>query len=115
MQRGFHFAYFSSDTDQMERFADEVIDILESADQQIEAARTRFEGIKKAELGRLIGLLDSPEAIANRYAGDLFAGASLMDEIATLETITIDDLYQVAKKFITPQGISVYQVVPQHQ
>lgn len=115
MQRGFHFAYFSSDTDQMERFADEVIDILESADQQIEAARTRFEGIKKAELGRLIGLLDSPEAIANRYAGDLFAGASLMDEIATLETITIDDLYQVAKEFITPQGILVYQVVPQHQ
>jgi len=38
-----------------------------------------------------------------------------MDEIATLETITIDDLYQVAKEFITPQGISVYQVVPQHQ
>ena len=115
MQRGFHFAYFSSDTDQMERFADEIIDILESADQQIEAARTRFEGIKKAELGRLIGLLDSPEAIANRYAGDLFAGASLMDEIQILETITIDDLYQVAKDFITPQGISVYQVVPQHQ
>ena len=115
MQRGFHFAYFSSDTDQMERFADEIIDILESADQQIEAARTRFEGIKNAELGRLIGLLDSPEAIANRYAGDLFAGASLMDEIQILETITIDDLYQVAKNFITPQGISVYQVVPQHQ
>ena len=115
MQRGFHFAYFSSDTDQMERFADEIIDILESADQQIEAARTRFEGIKNAELGRLIGLLDSPEAIANRYAGDLFAGASLMDESQILETITIDDLYQVAKDFITPQGISVYQVVPQHQ
>ncbi|WP_076461190.1 EF-P 5-aminopentanol modification-associated protein YfmH [Limosilactobacillus caccae] len=115
MQRGFHFAYFSSDTNQLERFADEVIAILESADQQIEAARTRFEGIKNAELGRLIGLLDSPEAIANRYAGDLFAGASLMDEIQLLKSITIDDLYQVANEFITSQGISVYQVVPQHQ
>lgn len=115
MQRGFHFAYFSSDTNQMERFADEVIAILESADQQIEAARTRFEGIKRAELGRLIGLLDSPEAIANRFAGDLFDNANLMDEIQMLETITIDDLYQVAKEFITPQGISVYQVLPQHR
>lgn len=115
MQRGFHFAYFSSDTNQMERFADEIIAILESADQQIEAARTRFEGIKNAELGRLIGLLDSPEAIANRYAGNLFDGANLMDEIQMLKTITIDDLYQVAKEFITSQGISVYQVVPQHQ
>lgn len=115
MQRGFHFAYFSSDTDQLERFADEIIAILESADQQIEAARTRFEGIKNAELGRLIGLLDSPEAIANRYAGKLFDGANLMDEIQALKAITIDDLYQVAKEFITSQGISVYQVVPEHQ
>ena len=115
MQRGFHFAYFSSDTDQMERFADEIVDILESADQQIEAARTRFEGIKRAELGRLIGLLDSPEAIANRYAGEFFAETNLMDEIQTLKEITIDDLYTVAKEFITSQGISVYQVIPEHQ
>lgn len=115
MQRGFHFAYFSSDTDQMERFADEIVDILESADQQIEAARTRFEGIKRAELGRLIGLLDSPEAIANRYAGELFAETNLMDEIQILKEITIEDLYTVAKEFITSQGISVYQVIPEHQ
>lgn len=115
MQRGFHFAYFSSNTDQMERFADEVVAILESADKQIDAARTRFAGIKRAELGRLIGLLDTPEAIANRYAGRLFDGANLMDEIQALKTITLDDLYQVAAEFITPQGISVYQVVPHHQ
>lgn len=115
MQRGFHFAYFSSNTDQMERFADEVVAILESADKQIDAARTRFDGIKRAELGRLIGLMDSPEAIVNRYAGRLFDSANLMDEIQLLNTITLDDLYQVAKEFITPQGISVYQVVPHHQ
>lgn len=115
MQRGFHFAYFSSNTDQMERFADEIVAILESADKQIDAARTRFDGIKRAELGRLIGLMDSPEAVANRYAGRLFDGANLMDEIQTLNTITLEDLYQVAKEFITPQGISVYQVVPHHQ
>lgn len=115
MQRGFHFAYFSSNTDQMERFADEIVAILESADQQIDAARTRFEGIKNAELGRLIGLLDSPEAIANRYAAELFDGANLMDEIRLLKEVTIDDLYTVAKQFITPQGISVYQVIPHHQ
>ncbi|WP_267200928.1 EF-P 5-aminopentanol modification-associated protein YfmH [Limosilactobacillus kribbianus] len=115
MQRGFHFAYFSSNTDQMERFADEIVAILESADKQIDAARTRFAGIKNAELGRLIGLLDSPEAIANRYADKLFDGANLMDEIRLLKEISIEDLYRVAKEFITPQGISVYQVVPHHQ
>lgn len=115
MQRSFHFAYFSSDTEQMERFADEIIAILESADQQIEAARTRFTGIKNAEIGRLIGLLDSPEAQANHYGGQLFAGATLMDEINELRKITIDDLYDVAKRFINPQGISVFQIVPEHR
>lgn len=115
MQRDFYFAYFSSDTEQMERFADEVIAILESADQQIEAARTRFVGIKNAEIGRLIGLLDSPEAQANHFGGQLFDNATLMDEIAELRTISIDDLYQVAHQFIKSEGISVFQIVPEHR
>ena len=99
----------------MERFADEIIAILESADQQIEAARTRFMGIKNAEIGRLIGLLDSPEAQANHFGGQLFANATLMDEIAELKSISIDDLYQVAHQFIKSEGISVFQIVPEHR
>ncbi|MBB1063074.1 EF-P 5-aminopentanol modification-associated protein YfmH [Limosilactobacillus fastidiosus] len=115
MQRDFYFAYFSSDTDQMERFADEVIAILESADQQIDAARTRFNEIKNAEIGRLTGLLDSPEAVANHYGGKFFDGANLMDEIRELRLINLDDLYDVAKRFIVSQGISVFQIIPQHR
>lgn len=115
MQRDFYFAYFSSDTDQMERFADEIIAILESADQQIDAARTRFDGIKNAEIGRLTGLLDSPEAVANHYAGKLFAGANLMDEIRELRSVQLADLYDVAKRFVVSQGISVFQIIPQHR
>lgn len=115
MQRDFYFAYFSSDTDQMERFSDEIIAILESADQQIDAARTRFNGIKNAEIGRLTGLLDSPETVANHYAGKLFDGANLMDEIRELRKIELTDLYDVAKRFIVSQGISVFQIIPQHR
>lgn len=114
MQRGFHFAYFSSDTDHIERFTDEIIEILESAHQQIEAAASQFDNIKRGMLGRMIGLLDSPEAIANRYAGKLFGDTNLLDEITILESIKIDDLYVIAKEFIQSQGISVYQVVPRH-
>ncbi len=115
MQRDFYFAYFSSDTDQMERFADEVIAILESADQQIDAARTRFNEIKNAEIGRLTGLLDSPEAVANHYGGSFFDGANLMDEIRELRSINLNDLYDVAKRFIVSRGISVFQIIPQHR
>lgn len=115
MARSFHFAYFSTNTDQSEKFSDEVMAILENADGEIDRAEGRFEGVKKAEIGRLIGLLDSPEAIGNRYAGELFDGANLMDEIRLMHEITLADLHQAAKDFINSQGMSVYQVVPQHQ
>jgi hypothetical protein len=58
--------------------------------------------------------LDSPEAIANRYAGKLFGATNLLDEITVLESITIEDLYVIAREFIQSQGISVYQIVPRH-
>lgn len=115
MARSFYFAYFSTNTDQLERFADEVMAILENADQELDRAADRFTGIKRAELGRLIGLLDSPEALGNRYGGDLFDHANLMDEIKTLQAIELTDLHSAAHDFINPQGMSVYQIVPHHQ
>lgn len=115
MTRSFYFAYFSTNTDQQERFADEVMAILENADQELDQAADRFVGIKRAEIGRLVGLLDSPEAIGNRYGGELFARANLMDEILTMQTIELADLHQAAHDFINSQGMSVYQIVPHHQ
>lgn len=115
MTRAFHFAYISTNTDQREKFADEIMAILDNADEEIDKAVGHFEGIKRAEIGRLISLLDSPEAIANRYAGDLFDGATLMDEIQTMQELELTDLHQAAKDFINPQGMSVYQIVSQHQ
>lgn len=112
MTRAFNFAYFSTNTDQLERFADEVMDILDNADKELEQAAERFTKVKRAEIGRLIGLLDSPEALANRYAGHLFAGANLMDEIRLLKQLELTDLRQAAHDFINPQGMSVYQVLP---
>lgn len=110
MQRGFYFAGVASDTDQQQKFADEMMEILNSADSQIEAGRSRFTAIKRAELGRLIGLLDSPEEVANRYAGRLFGGANLLDEISVLRSITIDDLADCAHSLVKPQAMTVFEI-----
>ena len=115
MTRAFHFAYISTNTNQREKFADEVMAILDNADEEIDRAADHFEGIKRAEIGRLISLLDSPEAIGNRYAGDLFAGANLMDEIRMMKELQLADLHQATKDFVNPAGMSVYQIVSQHQ
>ena len=115
MQRGFDFATISTNTEQLEEFADEVMVILENADQELEQAADRFAGVKRAEVGRLISLLDSPEAVGNRYAGRLYDDANLMDEIRLLQELELADLHQAATDFIVPQAMSVYQIVPQHQ
>ncbi|MCQ5069313.1 hypothetical protein NE681_18180, partial [Faecalibacillus intestinalis] len=64
IQRGFHLATFSTDTDQMEQFADAMIQILKEAPEQLAAVKNQFEDVKHAMLGRLINQLDSPENIA---------------------------------------------------
>ncbi|EEW53711.1 EF-P 5-aminopentanol modification-associated protein YfmH [Limosilactobacillus antri] len=115
LQRGFAFAAISTNTDRLEDFADEIMAILEKADQELNQAAERFAGIKRAELGRLISLLDSPEAVGNRYAGRLYDNANLMDEIRLLREIELADLHQAANDLLAPQAMSVYQVVPQHQ
>ena len=115
MQRGFDFATISTNTEQLEEFADEVMVILENADQELEQAADRFAGVKRAEVGRLISLLDSPEAVGNRYAGRLYDDANLMDEIRLLQELELADLHQAATDFIMHQAMSVYQIVPQHQ
>lgn len=112
MERGFHLAYITSDTDYPERFSDEIIGILENITSQIEGATTQFENVKKSMIGRLISALDSPETIANRYSGKLYDDASILDEISVLQTITIDDLYKAAEQFVNSNGISVYEITP---
>ena len=54
-------------------------------------------------------------AVANHYGGSFFDGANLMDEIRELRSINLNDLYDVAKRFIVSRGISVFQIIPQHR
>jgi len=45
IQRGFHLATFSTDTDQMEQFADAMIQILKEAPEQLAAVKNQFEDV----------------------------------------------------------------------
>ncbi|MFR0584008.1 EF-P 5-aminopentanol modification-associated protein YfmH [Limosilactobacillus mucosae] len=112
IQRGFHLATFSTDTDQMEQFSDAMIQILKEAPEQLKAVKNQFEDIKHAMLGRLINQLDSPENIAVLYGGGYFDHATLLDEIEILRGIEYDELTTAIDQFIKPERLSVYQIVP---
>lgn len=112
IQRGYHLATFSTDTDQMEKFADEMMLILKEADSQLAAVKDQFADIKNAMLGRLINQLDSPENIAVLYGGEYFDHANLWDEIEILRGIDYDELSIAIDQFIKPERLAVYQIVP---
>lgn len=111
MQRGFHFACFSTATAKENEFVDSIHHILLHANEELADSRQQFATVKRAWLGRLIGMLDSPETVAERFSGQLYDNALLTDEIACLKNIDITDLADVIKQLIEPARLTTYQVL----
>lgn len=114
MQRGFHFACFSTATEKADRFIDSVRQILLQADDELSQSSQQFETVKRAWLGRLIGMLDSPETVAERFAGKLYDNALLTDEITSLKQIQLADLQKVVDQLIKPERLTTYQILRQN-
>lgn len=112
MERGFHFATISSDTDEPERLFEEIQKILLAGIDKLENMTDEFMNTKRGALGRLIMSLNSPEAIANRYSSSLFGLINIFDEIEILRSITMEDLYAAYQQFIAPFRLTEFMIQP---
>nr|WP_082153165.1 pitrilysin family protein [Levilactobacillus koreensis] len=112
VQRGAQFAQLAGDTDDPETFISELTAILDDAPAQLAAAESQFELVKREAIGRIIGAINSVEAIANQYDGPLFAGATIFDELATLERMQFTDLIDVTQTFLTNSQRTTYTILP---
>ncbi|MBD5069693.1 MAG: insulinase family protein [Lactobacillus sp.] len=112
LERGFHFASISGDTNKPQELSNAVIEIAEHALETLEGKEVEFELAKKEMIGRNIQALNSLESIANSYEGDLFEGATLFDVVPLLEELTLRDIKEVAQQFLRSEAISVYQILP---
>lgn len=112
MERGFHFATISSDTDDPQRFIGEIEDILQSATDHLDVMKNEFIATKRGAIGRVIMSLNFPEAIANRYSSALFGNLNVFDEIDLLQSIQLDDLYQACQQFIQPHCWTNFVIEP---
>lgn len=110
LERGFHFATISSETDDPERFFSEIQALLEHAADNLQQMENEFEDTKRGALGRVIMNLNSPETIANSYSSALFGTANIFDEITILKEIQLEDLYNACRDFIGPQRITNFQI-----
>jgi len=112
LARSFHYVSFSGDTDHPDQFNDQIENILTNAQQILPTLTDQFELAKKEMMGRLVARMDSVEAIANGYEGQLFDQATVFDQETIYEQITLTDLEQVAKDLFNAKGLSTFQIMP---
>ncbi|GEK28239.1 EF-P 5-aminopentanol modification-associated protein YfmH [Furfurilactobacillus siliginis] len=112
LERSFHFLTISSDTPDPNRFSEAIITELEQSAKTLATADETFELVRREAIGHHVMMLNSVEGIANAYDGQLFDGANLLDEVAVLQAMTLQDVRDVAEQLIQSAGISVFDILP---
>lgn len=112
LERSFHFAGLSSDTQKPQEFVQAIQQVLQQATTGVGLTAARLALVKREMLGKFWQSFNSLEYIANQYAGDDFGTASLFDLPEIMAQIQLADLQQVAQQFIRPEAMSVFQINP---
>ncbi|WP_251547214.1 EF-P 5-aminopentanol modification-associated protein YfmH [Limosilactobacillus caecicola] len=113
MERGFHFATISSDTDDPARFFNAIQKIARHAKENLAKMDAEFEKTKRGAMGRLIMSLNLPEMIANRYASSLFGELNIFDELEILRLLTLGDVYDACQQLLGPHRFTNFTVQPE--
>ncbi|BBM22975.1 zinc-dependent proteinase, M16 family [Lactiplantibacillus plantarum] len=113
LQNGFNFVTFSGETDDPAQFDTAIIDVLENWRRSVVDQDDALALVKKEMIGRVVFMANSLEAVANRYDQRLFGTATIFDEPAVIDSLTLDDLTAVAEQLLQSQAISEYQIRPQ--
>lgn len=112
MDRGFHFADFSSDTDEPDRFSQAIIERLLAFADSPELTEENLALLKKKMLGKYFQSLNSLEFIANQFTQDLYEEITLFDVPTVIQSIDLADIYAAGAQFIRPESFSRFYLRP---
>ena len=101
------------DTNEPDRLADVLKEMLLSAKQGDIFTPEGLERTKKKKIGAFLRAINSPEYIANQFTRYAFNEMNLFDVVPTLESISLDDVKAVIDDFIAEERLTVCQVVPE--
>ena len=108
LDREFHFADFSGDTDQPEK----VKEILLHFEEDQELSEENLTLLKKKMLGQYFQTLNSLEYIANQFTQSLFGDQTLFDLPEIIESIQLADVLKVGCSFIKEEAFSEFYMQP---
>lgn len=112
LDREFHFADFSGDTDQPEKAAEKVKEILLHFEEDQELYEENLTLLKKKMLGQYFQTLNSLEYIANQFTQSLFGDQTLFDLPEIIESIQLADVLKVGRSFIKEEAFSEFYMQP---
>ena len=92
LDREFHFADFSGDTDEPEKAAEKVKEIILGFADDPEVSETNLDLLKKKMLGQYFQSLNSIEYIANQFTQSLFGDRTLFDLPEIIDSIQMKDV-----------------------
>lgn len=112
LDRSFHFADFSTDTNEPERFANQMINLILKSKSSPELTERNLNLAKRKMMGKHLKSLDSLEYIANQFSGAKFGDTTLFDLAEIIDSIELDDLLTVQEAFVRPEGLSRFFIYP---
>lgn len=112
LDREFHFADFSGDTDEPEKAAEKVKEIILGFADDPEVSETNLDLLKKKMLGQYFQSLNSIEYIANQFTQSLFGDRTLFDLPEIIDSIQMKDVLAAGEAFISEEAFSEYYMRP---
>ncbi len=112
LERTFHFADIGGDTKDPETFSKVIKEILLTAKMSPELNEDHLVLIKKRMIGQVLQSLNSLEYIANQYSQQSYGEATLFDLVPIIESITLNQIKQVAEEFMQESHMSVFHILP---
>lgn len=106
MDRSFHFADFSGDSEDPEGLVKEVAEILLAFKEDPELTEENLELLKKRMLGKYFQSLNSLEYIANQFNQELFGDTTLFDVPEIIASIRLTDVMTAGENFIRSEAMS---------
>lgn len=112
LDREFHFAYFSGDTDEPEKAAKKVKEIILGFADDPEVSEMNLDLLKKKMLGQYFQSLNSIEYIANQFTQSLFGDRTLFDLPEIIDSIQMKDVLAAGEAFISEEAFSEFYMRP---
>ena len=105
-EQGFGFAMIGGDTKEPDELANQLQQILLSAQNGAVFTAEGLERAKKKKIGAFLRAVNSPEYIANQFTRYAFNEMNLFDVVPTIEKITLEDIQKTAADFFAKERMA---------